>query len=139
MELALNFVWILLALPAAWVYRRQAISSAHAPVLFARTGSVVILGCILVLLFPVVSATDDLHTIGFEMEEPGVQRWTKSQAGDRTSSVFKSGPMLAQAFFLGCRRNDQVLGRVWIAPVTLAEESAVLKLATRAPPLPHLG
>jgi hypothetical protein len=61
MELALNLVWLILALPAFVVWRRQPAS--------ARNSGVVLLGCLLVLLFPIVSVTDDLHPISAEIEE----------------------------------------------------------------------
>lgn len=140
MELALNFFWLLLILPAGWIYRRQILSGAYPPVRSGRFGSLLILACILVLLFPVVSATDDLHTVGFEMEERGAQKWTKQLAGDRTCPIFKSGPVLAQSALLtSSRRNERVLGHIWVAPITLAAWTAVFELASRAPPLAHLG
>lgn len=61
MELALNVVWLILALPAFVVWRRQRAS--------ARNSGIVLLGCLLALLFPIVSVTDDLHPISAEIEE----------------------------------------------------------------------
>ena len=61
MELALNVVWLILALPAFIVWRRQRAS--------ARNSGIVLLGCLLALLFPIVSVTDDLHPISAEIEE----------------------------------------------------------------------
>lgn len=67
MEIFLNLCWLLLVVPALLTWRRQARSSrerGHAPLL--RLGA---LGCALVLLFPVISASDDLHALRQEMEE----------------------------------------------------------------------
>ena len=66
MELFLNLCWLALLLPAYSLWRRRTWSgrSRHASLVFICT-----LGCVLVLLFPVISASDDLHAIGQEMEE----------------------------------------------------------------------
>src|SRR5208283_5965671 len=66
MELFLNLCWLALLLPAYLLWRRR-ISSQP----WTRASFVIIctLGCALVLLFPVVSASDDLHAIGQAMEE----------------------------------------------------------------------
>ena len=66
MELFLNLCWLGLLLPAYWLWQRRP-SSDHS----TRTSIVFIctLGCALVLLFPVISATDDLHAMRPEMEE----------------------------------------------------------------------
>src|SRR5579863_6100444 len=113
MEIALNFLWVLLVLPAAWVYRRQVLSGAR-PHPFSRVRLFLILAAILVLLFPIVSATDDLRAVGFLMEEPSTPRWAKQLAGERSCSVSKLTPTLGQTvFFFAGGRNDQFLGQVW--------------------------
>jgi hypothetical protein len=66
MELLLNLVWVLLAIPAYFLWRNanraQHIGASSLQCLFA-------LGCALILLFPVISATDDLHAMRAEMDE----------------------------------------------------------------------
>jgi hypothetical protein len=70
MELFLNLCWLSLLLPACLLWRRQRSSAtgsnrpAARPLLF-----LCVLGCSLVLLFPVISASDDLHAMSPEMEE----------------------------------------------------------------------
>ena len=66
MELLLNLCWLALLLPAYLLWRRRGLSG-HS----ARSSSVVVgtLGCALVLLFPVVSVSDDLHAVSQAMEE----------------------------------------------------------------------
>jgi len=69
MELFLNLCWVSLLLPAwlLWRKRTSATGAGHPaarPLVF-----VCALGCVLVLLFPVISATDDLHPMRAEMEE----------------------------------------------------------------------
>src|ERR1700719_235975 len=68
MELLLNSLWLMLALPALWIWRRAPVSAAKSAQ-SCRSRSIVLLGCLLALLFPVVSATDDLHPIRAEIEE----------------------------------------------------------------------
>jgi hypothetical protein len=67
MELLLNILWLMLALPALVLWRRQAPSSRKQ----CAPRSFVLLGCLLALLFPVVSASDDLHPMSVEIEESG--------------------------------------------------------------------
>jgi len=60
MELLLNLVWVTLALSVLWAFlcrRRSCDWTARVPYLKALLA----IGCVLVLLFPVVSASDDLH------------------------------------------------------------------------------
>src|SRR5713226_515456 len=68
MELLLNLAWVLLGLPAYWLWRRHA--GARAARRFDSLQVLLALGCALVLLFPVISASDDLHAMRAEMEIP---------------------------------------------------------------------
>src|SRR5271166_6632604 len=80
MELLLNLAWLLLALPAYWLWRRSARRFTSLQCLLA-------LGCLLVLLFPVISASDDLHVMRAEMEDSSISKRTVRQSGsDRNSS-----------------------------------------------------
>jgi hypothetical protein len=95
MELLLNLLWLMLVLPAVLIWRGQSVCSkslSH-PRSFR---AIVLLGCLLVLLFPVVSATDDLHPIRNEIEESSSSRRAVKQAlGPQTSdwSNFGSPPV----------------------------------------------
>jgi hypothetical protein len=73
MELFLNLCWLSLLLPAWLLWRRRTSSTgsgspakgpAVRPLVFVWA-----LGCALILLFPVISASDDLHAMRPEMEE----------------------------------------------------------------------
>jgi hypothetical protein len=69
MELFLNLCWLSLLLPAFLLWRQRAVEdrpveSVTRPLLFLCA-----LGCALILLFPVISASDDLHAMRPEMEE----------------------------------------------------------------------
>jgi hypothetical protein len=79
MELLLNLAWLLLALPSYWLWRRSARRFSSLQCLLA-------LGCVLVLLFPVISASDDLHAMRSEMEDSSSTKRTVRQSGsDRNS------------------------------------------------------
>lgn len=73
MELFLNLCWLSLLLPAYLLWRQRIFSNGSSnpargplapPLVF-----ICVLGCGLVLLFPVISASDDLHAMRPEMEE----------------------------------------------------------------------
>jgi hypothetical protein len=90
MELFLNLCWLSLLVPACLLWRRRVLflglhsrsaSSVVPPLVFLS-----VLACALVLLFPVISATDDLHAMRAEMEEssPG-KRDVCQSSGDKAS------------------------------------------------------
>jgi hypothetical protein len=86
MELLLNLTWLLLALPAYWLWRDG--RRVH----FGRRTSLQLLlslGCLLVLLFPVISATDDLRAMRAEMEESPVSKRSICQKSGEKSSTWK--------------------------------------------------
>jgi hypothetical protein len=78
MELLLNLAWLLLAVPAYWLWRGS--RSAHVQHKFTSLQCVLALGCLLVMLFPVISATDDLIAMRTEMEESPLNKRSVRQA-----------------------------------------------------------
>ncbi len=58
----------MLALPAVWLWRRQ-LRATDGVKHRKRFSCVLLLGCILILLFPVISASDDMHAMRSEAEE----------------------------------------------------------------------
>ncbi|MGA9039775.1 MAG: hypothetical protein WB421_04515 [Terriglobales bacterium] len=68
MELLLNLFWLMLALPAVMIWRRDQ-KSARTAGRRGRSQCFVLLSCVLALLFPIISATDDLHPTRAEIEE----------------------------------------------------------------------
>ncbi len=79
MELLLNLLWLTLVVPAFLIWRRQ--SRAEKSFLCKSSfRGILLLGCLLVFLFPVVSATDDLHPLHNEIEESNPSRRTVKQA-----------------------------------------------------------
>jgi len=85
MELLLNLAWLLLALPAYWLFRRGADSRVARRV--SSLQCLLALGCAVVLLFPVISATDDLHAMSSEMEESASSKRTVRQASNDKASA----------------------------------------------------
>ena len=79
MELLLNLAWVLLAVPAYWLWRRGA--GARLARRVSALQCLLALGCAVVLLFPVISETDDLHTMRAEIEESPTSKRAVRQAG----------------------------------------------------------
>jgi len=68
MELLLNLIWLMLAVSALFAFLRgQRAPARMAQVPYRR--SLIALACVALLLFPVVSASDDLHPTQAVMEE----------------------------------------------------------------------
>jgi hypothetical protein len=94
MELLLNLAWVLLVLPAYWLWRQQARARREK---LTSAQRFIALACLLVLLFPVISASDDLHAMRAEMEEPGISKRTvRATATDKHSNLVNrlQGPAL---------------------------------------------
>lgn len=95
MELLLNLAWLLLALPAYWVWRGRtnALTRRVSPFQLLLA-----LGCILVVLFPVISATDDLRAMRAEFEEPAGKHSIRQSGNERvSSSKWQAQPALTSA------------------------------------------
>src|SRR5450755_742549 len=129
MELLLNLAWLLLAVPACWVWcdrkPSREVSSLHC---------LLALGCMLVVLFPVVSATDDLRAMRAEMEESQDGKRSIRQAGNAKLSAWKWQHFPALA---AVTSSLNVSTRGWQPPPTscLSTPAApATECAGRAPP-----
>jgi hypothetical protein len=87
MELLLNLAWLLLALPAFSLWRRSRTASAGCR--FTSLQCLLALACLLVILFPVVSATDDLCAMRNEMEESPASKRSVLHASSEKASDWK--------------------------------------------------
>jgi hypothetical protein len=88
MELLLNLTWLLLALPAYFLWRdSRSMPTARR---FTAVQCMLAVGCMLVTLFPVVSATDDLRAMRAEMEESPVSKRSICQSNGERLSASKS-------------------------------------------------
>lgn len=86
MELLLNLAWLLLALPAYWLWHGR----NHVPARrFSPFQLLLTLACMLVLLFPIISATDDLCAMRAEIEECPAGKHNVRQSAQQHPSVSK--------------------------------------------------
>jgi hypothetical protein len=132
MELLLNLTWLLLAVPAYWLWQ----GSRHFR--FGRKLSagqcILSIGCMLVVLFPVISATDDLHAMRTEMEESaGSKRHFSPRSGEKPPSwKWQAPPALPQSsgllFFDDEHRLDCPVIQLPVTATLASEPSG------RAPP-----
>jgi hypothetical protein len=103
MELLLNLAWLLLALPAYWLWRERSRTRVGRRSLQCLLS----LGCMLVILFPVVSATDDLHAMRAEMEESPLSKRSMCQkAGDKVSTWHSQPVLVAAAISFPIRHEE---------------------------------
>ncbi|HZW95776.1 MAG TPA: hypothetical protein VFF64_22710 [Candidatus Eremiobacteraceae bacterium] len=139
MELVLNLAWVLLALPAYWLWRRGA--GAQQKRCVTSVQCLLTLGCVLVLLFPVISASDDLHAMQAEMEESATSKRAVRQAASDKSSAWtnrmQSPPIMAAS---ATRLGLDEVGLLEV-PVTCFSPLArpCVLSAGRAPPFSLLG
>jgi hypothetical protein len=138
MELLLNLAWLLLALPAWWVWRAS--GRARVRRNFSAVHCLLVLGCVLVILFPVVSATDDLCAMRAEIEESPASKRGIRPAGNEKPSVWHTQPQTFPP--QGGAFNPLSLNVEWadLRPYSLnAHPTAPLTLsAGRAPPASYL-
>jgi hypothetical protein len=97
MELLLNLAWLLLALPAYWLWSN---SRNRAGRQFTSLQCLLTLGCVLVILFPVISATDDLRAMRAEMEESPASKRSLRQTTTEKASPWNSRPQTQPAIMV---------------------------------------
>lgn len=139
MELLLNLAWVLLALPAYCLWRRDARMRLARPV--SSLQCLLALGCVLVLLFPVISASDDLHAMRAEMEDSSISKRTVRQAGSDTNSSWANrlqGPPAMVASVMSLAAPEVRLLEVSVASVSPLAMPCVFH-GGRAPPSSLLG
>lgn len=135
MELLLNIIWLALTVPAFWIWRRKP-AHADSRQRFGRWRPYLLLGCALVLLFPVVSATDDLNAMRPEMEESNASKRLLKQAGatKTTVSTHLTGSFLLETAVLPLGHDDQFCSIVFGTVVPVRKCFACDRKASRAPP-----
>jgi hypothetical protein len=134
MELLLNLAWLLLALPAWWLWR------GHKPARkFSSLHCLLALGCMLVVLFPVVSATDDLRAMRAEMEEsPDGKRSIRQSTNDRPSTWKWHNPPALAATTSSLIVSNEVRQPLPTSRLSIQVAPAI-EQAGRAPPRSSLG
>ncbi len=137
MELLLNLAWLLLAIPAYGLWRNSIPAGRKHGITSLQC--LLALGCALVLLFPVISATDDLHAMRAEMEESSPSKRSVRLANSDRNSIphTQSPPALLTGiggFFTIAEFGAPLSRNFSFVP------SAQLPLsAGRAPPAPSLA
>lgn len=132
MELLLNLAWLLLALPAYWLWRGSRTAAAGRKL--SSVQCLLALACMLVILFPVVSATDDLRAMRNEMEEsPASKRSVRHASHERASGwKWHNPPALASTATSLLVHND---GRQPVLTLCVCAPAAPVSVrAGRAPP-----
>lgn len=138
MELLLNILWLGLAVPAIWLWLRDPARSGNSAWrILVRP--LLLLACVLALLFPVVSATDDLHAMRSEMEEPGpCKRALRPGSGDKSASWLSNCSLATHLFGVSLPHPGSEF-----CDVALALQSPLPLLVhrgpsgCRAPPIPQ--
>jgi hypothetical protein len=135
MELLLNLIWVLLAVPAFWLWRYEASPGRRSRYL-TPFRIVLVLGFVLLLLFPVISATDDLRAMQPETEEAlAGQRVSRSAEHNKDhhqlSHVSASSALGLLALSVP---SDQFAGIVLVASVALPPAVRLRVSSGRAPP-----
>lgn len=134
MEYFLNFCWLLLFAPAFWIWRRQTLSARKRH--HCSLECLVSLICVVFLLFPVISASDDLHAMRPEMEESGSSKRTLRQAPDqRASAQFHCAPLAAMLTpILVVLPSTQTSSHRPLTQESVPPAASLSVLASRAPP-----
>src|SRR5580704_16990819 len=125
MEVLLNLFWAMLAVPAAliwWRERRFARNLGHR----CFSPPLVSLVCLLALLFPVVSATDDMQAMRGEVEESSpAKRVVKQSASAQSSTwVHDGGSPARLTKVVSFRRDRGTSGKVSEYLPVRAEQSS---------------
>ena len=136
MELLLNLLWLMLVLPAIVIGRRAPKCDRNSGHLH-RSRSLVLLGCLLILLFPVVSATDDLHAMGVEMEEASpTKRMLHVSTGNKSAGWRLDSDSYARIVpVTSSEWADIACGNVVECSLRMPELVSENALACRAPPV----
>jgi predicted MFS family arabinose efflux permease len=137
MELFLNLAWLMLVVPAYWIWQ-SARSRQRGE--WRSLQCLLALGCVLVLLFPVISATDDLHAMRAEMEESGTNKRSVRQAVS-DASVWNNRTQTLPAV-LGTVLSFAFCPEYCERPLTLSSSFVTAPYAVRAgraPPVSRLS
>lgn len=136
MELLLNLLWLLLVMPAFWLwhYSRTAQEKRNPNpfhTLFA-------LACLLVVLFPVISATDDMQAMRAEIEESSSKKSICQTGIDKPhSSKWQFQPCLVSAE--AAPVLPEMVGGLPPASSSLTRSACFVPRAGRAPPRSFLA
>jgi len=135
MELLLNILWLALIVPAIWIWLYKP-AHARAPRSFGHYHPFLLLGCALILLFPVISATDDLNAMRPEMEESGFSTRQLKHSTARTWT--HTGSLLSTKAEIS-HLCDEPCGLVCITCPGVPGPAPVREKVSRGPPVSILS
>ena len=140
MELLLNLFWLILALLAAltcWLVPKPAGEASDA----YRSRLFVLAGCLLALLCPVVSASDDLNALRTDMEESSSGQPSVKKSTAFNSSAWRNGvPSSAEAVRIGLvRPAREPKEQVSKCPCVSTDQASAKIMGCRAPPSPEFA
>jgi hypothetical protein len=127
MELLLNVLWLLLVIIPELCHRCRRVPRRHS------RAAVLAFMCSVVLLFPIVSANDDLQRVGAETEESTGKDVTKRSSGS-TSKRQHAQPSFCQMPSSLLRVVLDVQGTILLHSVRLPQLHGLKKRSGRGPP-----
>jgi len=136
MELLLNIFWLGLVVPAMCIWRSHS-RSCQERGFCPRARAFVLLACVLTLLFPVVSATDDLHPMRPEMEESNPFKRVVKAGANGYSGVRLPACVCLFIFGVGTvwiLPGAEVRGLVFVLSFIFPEQAVLRSEVSRAPP-----
>ena len=140
MEVILNFLWLSVAVGAFGLWRaRKLRGQGKRPAQWELIPEVLALGCALILLFPSISLTDDLHAAQAIMEEssrPTVKAWKATQGSLRAGKVISPFVAVVHGGFPQVARL--AVGKVATQGVCLSKSVSASPSQSRSPPF-HRG
>lgn len=137
MELLLNLIWVLLAVPAFWLWRHEALPARRNRYL-TQGRYILVLGFVLLMLFPVISATDDLRAMQPETEESSGRRVFRSAESEKDQVIRLGAAPALLGVSIWVAPLEQFCGLVLSIPPVDPFDSALAVFNGRAPPAPAL-
>ena len=132
MELLLNLCWLFLTAPALVLWLRQ--RRASRPAQFALT-----LACLLFLLFPVISVTDDLNATHQEMEESACVKRGSSKTANPQPRERNHDTLMIAVTWAQVSPYDEVCGLAQKIEGSTLRTYRITAIPGRAPPSIHLS
>jgi hypothetical protein len=136
MEQLLNLLWLMLVLPAALIWWRERGFAQNSRHLCPFSPSLVLLVCLLALLFPVISATDDMQAMRGEVEESSPSKHIVKQSASVRSTMWvndggsSARPIQAVSFQTDCEPCGKISQYLRVR----VRQSPVNTIGCRAPP-----
>jgi hypothetical protein len=127
MELVLNFGWVLLATLLLSVWLRSA-----SPAAASRRMQLISLAMLILILFPVVSVTDDLQAAQYPAIVDGSQR--RDHVRSTPHSIFPAVTALPAPVFGGMRLGFLRIAAPARLPSPLLDHPALTPIQSRPPP-----